>query len=219
MRNGFKGIFANAKQYVAYAKKDLAELKAETETDNLYRLWGSFLENYTSAAGAMMRATDQGPSKAWSDRMKHEQKSNPALQYAFHARNARHQHEVPRQPSGRSTVIGRNAIRISGNAKVYMKDNREIGPNGQVRMLPEGQFAFEDGRLISASKPSEFQELDHHIALQPVRDQSGNTYAVPNQDTPVDLRAAQLAETVLHWLEEKLSECEEMVKSETGKGT
>lgn len=87
MRQGYQEILDNAEQEVEYVSDFLSDLLNTVETRKLWRAWSGILEHYVKAVSALRRATDQGKSKAWSDRLMHQQKEDPILQYAYQSRD------------------------------------------------------------------------------------------------------------------------------------
>jgi hypothetical protein len=151
MRAGYEEIIQNASQEVEYVNDFLNELSSVDETRKLWRAWSGLLEHYSKAVSALRRATDQGRSKGWSDRLRSEQRVDPFLQYAFQARDhATHVFETKRETSPRAVSID-SLISISGNSLVTMSNNIVIEADGSIRGLPEGTIVTSDGRYSGGS--------------------------------------------------------------------
>lgn len=212
VRQGYQEILANAEQDLEYVSDFVLELSRTEETRKLWRAWSGFLEHYVKTVSALRRATDQGKSKAWSDGLKHQQKKDPILQFAFQSRNnASHVFEEKREAVPRSVNIG-NFISVGGNSKGTLSNNRKIGPDGRVSKLPDGVLRTENGRYAGGTIPRQsVQEHEHFIVLKTVRNKSG-VWQVPNQKTPREKQAIEIANYVMAWLEIKLSEAKELAK-------
>lgn len=63
-------------------------MKAANDILALARLWQEFLTVQQQVFLRLKKAFEHGPSKAWSDTVTHEHRSDDTLQYAMHARNA-----------------------------------------------------------------------------------------------------------------------------------
>ncbi|MBN2761402.1 MAG: hypothetical protein JXQ79_12955 [Rhodobacteraceae bacterium] len=214
MRTGYEEIIANAAQEVEYVNDFFIELSSVEETRKLWRAWSGLLDHYAKAVSAMRRATSHGPSKAWSDRLLYEQRSNPILQYAFQARNqATHVFETKRSVSPRAVSIG-NIISVSGYSLVTMSKNTIIGPDGEIQRLPDGTIFTNAGKYAGGTIPKEVvEENEHYVILTDIKTGSG-FWRVPNPDIHPSKQAIEIAGHVLNWLNRKLSEVKEMAASE-----
>ena len=147
MRQGYEEILHNAGQEVDYVADFLEDLKSVEETRKLWRAWSGVLDHYVKAVSALRRATDQGKSKGWSDRLRTGQKNDPLLQYAFQSRDhASHVFEGKRKAMPRAVSVG-GLISLSGNSSVTLSNNTVVGSDGSVRKLPDGHSKHE-GRPV-----------------------------------------------------------------------
>lgn len=213
MRQGYEVTIQNASQEVEYVSDFLEELSSEEETRKLWRAWSGLLDHYSKSVAALRRATDQGPSKRWSDSLLNEQKNDPILQYAFQARaHATHVFETKRETSPRAVSIG-NLVSISGNSSVTLSNNTVI-ESGRIHRLPDGTIYTKDGRYSGGTIPREaVQEQEHYVVLSDVTTRSG-VWRVPNPKTVRSRQAIEIAEHVLNWLRQKLGEAEALAASE-----
>lgn len=214
MRQGYQEILDNAEQEAEYVSDFVVELSATSETRKLWRAWSGILEHYVKTVSALRRATNQGKSKAWSDGLIHQRKSDPILQYAYQSRDhAAHVFEGKREASPRSVNIG-NFISIGGNSNVTLSNNTMIGPDGRVSQLPDGVLNTEDGRYSGGTIPrNAVQEREHFIVLKDVKTRGGD-WPVPNQKTHPEKQAIEIAEHVNNWLKTKLTEAKELAEKE-----
>lgn len=196
MRQGYEEILHNAAQEVEYVADLLEELTSVEETRKLWRAWSGILDHYVKAVSALRRATDQGNSKAWSDRLLIDQKSDPVLQYAFQSRDhASHVLEGKREANPRTVSVG-GLISVSGNSRVALSNNVVVGPHGSVHKLPDGTFSTKDGRYAGGSIPrGEVNEHEHYVILKDVKTRSG-VWPVPNPNTPPTKQAIEIARHV-----------------------
>lgn len=214
MREGYVEILHNAAQEVAYVADFLEELKSVEETRKLWRAWSGVLDHYAKSVSALRRATDQGKSKGWSDRLLADQKNDAILQYAFQSRDhATHVFEDKREANPRSVSIG-GLISVSGNSSVTLSNNVIVGADGSVRRLPDGTLNTKDGRYAGGSIPrGAVDEREHFVVLKDVKTRSG-LWPIPNPKTHPSKQAIEIAEHISDWLREKLSEVKEMAKLE-----
>lgn len=214
MRPNCQQIIKNAETEVEYVIDFLEELSAEIETRKLWRAWSGVLEHYTKAFSAMRRATDIGSSKLWSDNLKHLQKNDPILQYAFQARDhATHIFEDTRETRPHSISLA-NLISVSGSGNVVFENNKILGRDGITHNLPEGEFQVKDGRFVGGTFPrGALTEKPHHIVLTDVKTRAG-VFVIPNSSTPQDQQAIEIAKYVGSWLQSRLLELKEMQAEE-----
>lgn len=214
VRAGYEEIIRNASQEVEYVSDFLGELSSVEETRKLWRSWAGILEHYAKAVSALRRATDQGQSKGWSDRLLSEQRADPILQYAFQARDhATHVFETERKVRPRAVSIAR-FISVSGNSSVTMSNNTVMGADGRIRKLPEGTLFTNDGKYKGGTIPREaVKEQEHYVILTDVKTRSG-VWHVPNRRTHPSNQAIEIAKHVSDWLNSKLSEAKEMANLE-----
>lgn len=215
MRQGYKDILYNAAQEVDYVGDFLDELKAVEETRKLWRAWSGILEHYVKAVSALRRATDQGRSKGWSDRLIADQKNDPFLQYAFQSRDhASHVFEGKRESNPRTVDIG-GLISVSGNSSVTLSNNTVVGADGSVSKLPEGTLVTENGRYAGGSiEKTDVNEHEHFVILKDVKTRSG-IWQLPNPLTPSSMQAIEIAQHLYEWLKLKLDEAQKLGQQET----
>lgn len=214
MRRNYEYIIQNAAQEVEYVTDFLAELLSVNETRKLWRAWSGLLEHYVNAVSALRRATDQGKSKGWSDKLLADQKADPLLYYAFQARNAKHGFEAKREANPRAVSVG-GLISISGDSSVTMSNNTIVGPDGRTSKLPDGTISTRDGRYAGGTIPrGAVREHEHFVILTDVKMRNGDFCPIPNPQTPPSRQAIEIARHVADWLDSKLSEAKEMANSE-----
>lgn len=214
MRAGFKTILANAEDYVRFARDYRDNLEKEEDTTRLRRSWMSVIEQYNLAVGAMIKATNQGETKAWSDRLKHEQKQDQILQYARQLWNAnKHDFERREKTVGRSVRI-MDAISIQGSVQnLQISDLKVFSRDGAVRKLDKAQARIENGQVVDGKYPDGvFDEKPHFVELKPVLNRSV-TYEVPNLELAPEERALAIANYLCEWIESKLVEAMELADS------
>lgn len=216
MRNGFEQILGNAKQDIQFVEDCLEELRTEKKTRKLWKAWFGLIDHYSKAVSAMRRATDQGKSKAWSDKLLSEQKRDHILQYALKARDhSNHVFEDKREVRPSIYEAG-NLFRISGpvNAQIASYNNVVIGPDGVQQPDLQGAFRLKEGVYAGGSiGESQLKKYDHALVLNDVTTR-GKTYKLPNPNTPKAKQAIEIGEYVLEWLKTKATEAEELAKSE-----
>lgn len=214
MRQGYQEILVNAEQEAEYVSDFVLDLSETSETRKLWRAWSGVLEHYVKTVSALRRATDQGKSKAWSDNLIHQQKSDPILQFAYQSRDhASHVFEGKREANPRSVNVG-NLISVGGNFNLTLSNNTVIGPDGRVSKLPDGLLITEDGRYAGGTIPRDsVQENEHFIVLKDVKTRSG-VWHVPNQKTHPEKQAIEIAQHVNDWLRTKLAEAKELAEKE-----
>lgn len=206
MRPNHAQILQNAAMEVEYVDHYLSELCSVEDTGHLWRAWSGLLEHYVKAVSAMRRATDQGASKGWSDKLLSEQKSNEFLQYASQARHAAsHVFEGKRAARHRSVLVG-GVLGFSGDLNITLPSNSVIGPDGQVKRLPEGTLNTRDGKYHSGSiARSSVEEHDHHLILDTIVNR-GVEWPLPNPKTVRSQQAQEIGKFVSIWLNTKLKE-------------
>jgi hypothetical protein len=216
MRQGNEEIPHNAGQEVDYVADFLEDLKSVEETRKLWRAWSGVLDHYVKAVSALRRATDQGKSKGWSDRLRTGQKNDPLLQYAFQSRDhASHVFEGKRKAMPRAVSVG-GLISLSGNSSVTLSNNTVVGSDGSVRKLPDGTLSTKDGRYAGGSIPIDaVNEHEHFVVLKEVETRSG-VWPIPNPETDPSNQAIEIAQHVSDWLKARLREANEMAKAEKG---
>lgn len=214
MRQGYSEILDNAAQEAEYVSDYVSELIEIPETHKLWRAWSGLLEHYARTVSALRRATDQGQSKHWSDRLKSEQKNDPFLHYAFQSRDsAAHVFEEKREAEPRSVNLG-NVVSVGGNSSVTLLNNTVIDGDGRVSKLPDGVLHTEDGRYLGGTiTRDEVYEREHFVILKAVRNRSG-IWPVPNPSTPPEMQAIEIAKYLESWLQKKLAEAMQMAKDE-----
>ncbi|WP_114389133.1 hypothetical protein [Notoacmeibacter marinus] len=217
MRDGYKEIIENASFEVDYAEDCLEKIALATDNTKLWMLWAGILDHYVKAVSAMRRATDQGSSKAWSDRLIARQKADPILQYARQARDqANHVFEMKRKVGSGFVSVGSNAIRIGGSSKVFLSNNLEVDRYGVSRKLPEGFLVTVDGRYAGGTIPKKaITETRAYVVIEDVANRSG-IWSVPNPDTAPEKRAVEIAEYLVMWLKNCLDEVKELSTTHRG---
>lgn len=226
--SGFESIWRNASANAADAKAHLEDLKKETEIHFLYRSWFGLLESYKDATAAIKRATSIGPSSAWSSRIYREQKENPFLHYAFHARNERsHRMEKPHALGSNWVSIGgaKNVSTVSNDRLKRQRGNIVINVpmristekhsiiQGASVTRPEGGTEFID--YLDARRTGYHGEMRNtdivryespYLKLSAIKTREGNEIQVPNVSTPPEKQAIEIAEYICEWLDQKMVE-------------
>ncbi|MCZ4257314.1 hypothetical protein O4H53_17320 [Sulfitobacter sp. G21635-S1] len=215
MRQGYEQILRNAEQEVEYVGDLLKELVSAQETKKLWRAWSGILDHYVKAVSALRRATIDGSSKWWSDKLLAEQKSDPLLQFAFQARhNANHVFEGKRDAQPRRVSIG--GVSFRGNGNHVMEGNVYGNKGGRFRPLPSGNIVIKDGQYIGGTIPNhKVVQYEHFVILTAVKTQ-GRVYPVPNPKTDRSKQALEISEHVYDWLQKKLREALKMAEAEKG---
>lgn len=210
MRAGHRQILTNAKAEVEYVLDFVEELVSTEDTRKLWRAWAGMLDHHVKAVSAMRRATDQGRSKAWSDALLHQQRSDPILQYAFQARDhATHVFESRREASPRAVSLG-NLLSIGGSSHVTIEDCGVVDAAGVLHKFPDGTIEIRDGRYAGGTIPrAAVREQEHFLVVADVTNRSG-TWRVPNPGTPPERRASEIAAHVARWLQDRLREAEDL---------
>lgn len=210
VRQGTENIIKNAEREVRYAKTCLDCLKAEEEAEELWRHWSALLDHYVKAVSAMRRATNNGTTKAWSDRLLSEQKSDPVLHYAFQSRDhANHVFEslrtaAPRSTSWKSKTFGN--VRFTGDNSDIRFFKTTTDPDGNTKEHLVAEMNTKDGRYQSGSlKEDEVSERPAFIELTDVKTRSG-LHSVPDLGVDKPRQAAEIGDRIIDWLETKLSD-------------
>ena len=79
---------AAAKDKLRLAKAKLDAMQAATHLNELADCWSDFLTEVQRVYTRLIKATEHGSSKGWSDQVKHARKTDELLSYVHHARNA-----------------------------------------------------------------------------------------------------------------------------------
>jgi hypothetical protein len=87
-RNRDGRAFEGAKEKLRVARGKLDEMRAANQITKLARLWEEILTVQQQIFLRLRKAFEHGPSKAWSDSITNDQRSDAMLQYVMHARNA-----------------------------------------------------------------------------------------------------------------------------------
>ena len=203
-----------AKEEIFSMEMALQGLKTSSELRALRAHWKAILAGHPSVVSQLTRAASKGSAKGWSDAMKHEQRTDPVLQYMFHARDHDiHLEEFPSTPR-RGFAIVENFIEnynTEGTVHFHGGTTTQFLPDGtRIDRKLNGTMSYENGTpKVDFDDDYNVKIVRHHLKLEEVRDRSV-VYSPPNTGVPLEEQAISFAETVLAWLKKKVVEFEKM---------
>lgn len=209
MRQGYETILKNAEREIRYVADFVKDLQNEQDIERLWRAWSGLLGHYVNAVSALRRATDQGASKSWSDKLIPEQKNDVILYFAFQARNEYvHNLETERETKPGGVNIAGNAVRVEGNFNLNITFDNCATRGADGRALPlHGEAQIREGKLAKTTLPVGMtKQGNHYVVLSAVKARDGSVLQVPNPNTPKDEQAVEVASYVRDWLQQKLAE-------------
>lgn len=173
---------ARARFQCEVAQTKLDAMRQAKDVCEVALLWSELLIYVQRCFITLRKATRDGSSKGWSDRIVHIRSEDPLLSYTMHARNADEHVEA---------VTLENPWRI------------DIRPNQESVSIVNDQMIVQGGKAVH------FDVTAPESKLLPVRDRGGNIHNPPSEHLgkPIEnVTHISIAELVLNFLRAALDE-------------